>query len=484
LRLLLDTADISPAATTEQRTSFDRFMRGGVKATPRIHSATIDIHESRFDRVLLSVIDTPGLDFQEGRELKLERQVSSIMKYLDGLYADTMSEVRFSWYLWWAGLNGFNNFQESKVVRQSKGDEHVHLWGFEVLTCLTLAESSFLSCIYLIDPSSIVTSSARRHLFPYKTLSGATISAHHPDETPPLTDDDGDSDVDSDSHPGGLTMSPADLRVIRRLAERVNVLPVIGHADGLTDDKLRAVKATVKRELYEADFGFGVFAPEPVKFSDASSSGVATLTADRKLTPTVNGHGDVSSSADEVESESDDDDGAHSTRPVIRLRTGRKSILPRRSRSRSRLELPEEAREPQSPDPLDPESVANVRFSAPTVARSDLSPLLPFAIIAPEKYRWNRLKPAAEGSGRDAVSENAHPATLYTDSPVTPAGKSLHSTHASSPPDDLKGVFIRRFRWGTVDVLDPTHCDFAALRTAVLSTHMKVTTFPPSGVSP
>jgi len=45
---------------------------------------------------LLSVIDTPGLDFQVGRELKLERQVSNIMKYLDGLYADTMSEVRYS----------------------------------------------------------------------------------------------------------------------------------------------------------------------------------------------------------------------------------------------------------------------------------------------------------------------------------------------------------------------------------------------------
>ena len=69
-------------------------MRGGTKATPRIQSATIDIHESRFDRVLLSVIDTPGLDFQDGRELVLERQVSSVMKYLDGLYADTMSEVR------------------------------------------------------------------------------------------------------------------------------------------------------------------------------------------------------------------------------------------------------------------------------------------------------------------------------------------------------------------------------------------------------
>ena len=91
---MLNTADISPTATAEQRASFDRLMRGGVKTTPRIQSATIDIHESRFDRVLLSVIDTPGLDFQDGRELKLERQVSSIMKYLDGLYADTMSEVR------------------------------------------------------------------------------------------------------------------------------------------------------------------------------------------------------------------------------------------------------------------------------------------------------------------------------------------------------------------------------------------------------
>ena len=80
-------------------------MRGGVKATPRIQSATIDIHESRFDRVLLSVIDTPGLDFQDGRELKLERQVSSIMKYLDGLYADTMSEVRLVRYLRQVGVN-------------------------------------------------------------------------------------------------------------------------------------------------------------------------------------------------------------------------------------------------------------------------------------------------------------------------------------------------------------------------------------------
>jgi hypothetical protein len=140
------------------------------------------------------------------------------------------------------------------------------------------------------------------------------------------------------------------------------------------------------------------------------------------------------------------------------------------------MELTEEAREPQSPDPLDPESVANVRFSASTVARSDLTPLLPFAIIAPEKYRWHRPKTAAEASVRDAASENAQSllSSSNSESPVTPVVKGPSLPLMASPPEDLKGVFVRRFRWGTVDVLDPTHCDFAALRTAVMSTHMKV----------
>lgn len=328
-----------------------------------------------------------------------------------------------------------------------------------------------------MDPASIVPSNARRHL-PHQTLSKTTISALHPDETPPLTDDDGDSDLDSDTNPGGLTMSPAELRVIRRLADRVNVLPVIGRADSLTDDKLRAVKATVKRELYEADLGFGVFTPEPVKFFEPSSSKEeGVLAADGN---DVNG--DSYGDGTETDSESDEEDDTHPSRPVIRLRPGRQSVPPRRSRSRSRLELPEEAREPQAPDPLDPESVANVRFSASSVARSDLSPLLPFAIIAPEKYRWHKPKPAAEASVRDGVSENVGPLTSNSDSPITPAGKGQSLSHANSVPDDLKGVFVRRFRWGKVDVLDPTHCDFAALRTAVLSTHMKVTNFLFAGV--
>lgn len=124
LRLLLETADISPTATIDQRAAVDRFVRRGKKATIAIETACVEICESRFDRVLFSVIDTPGLDFLEGRELKLERQVNNIIKYVDAQYADTMSEVRsFSIY----GTHS-HSLQESKVVRKSKGDQHIHLY--------------------------------------------------------------------------------------------------------------------------------------------------------------------------------------------------------------------------------------------------------------------------------------------------------------------------------------------------------------------
>lgn len=85
---------MSPGATPDQRAAVEQFLKGSPKATPAIQTACVEICESRFDRVLLSVIDTPGLDFQEGRELKLERQVNAMLKYIDAQYADTMSEVR------------------------------------------------------------------------------------------------------------------------------------------------------------------------------------------------------------------------------------------------------------------------------------------------------------------------------------------------------------------------------------------------------
>jgi len=103
LRLLLDTSDISPSATAEQRASLQRFLQGDLKRTQAISTACVEISESRYDRVLLTVIDTPGLDFSEGRELSVGRQVTNIIRYIDQQYADTMIEVRPFVCVWIVG---------------------------------------------------------------------------------------------------------------------------------------------------------------------------------------------------------------------------------------------------------------------------------------------------------------------------------------------------------------------------------------------
>lgn len=94
LRLLLETAEISPTASTEQHDAMKKFLNAGTRRTQAIQTACVEICESRFERLLFTVIDSPGLDFSDGRELRLERQVAGVINYLDSQYADTMSEVR------------------------------------------------------------------------------------------------------------------------------------------------------------------------------------------------------------------------------------------------------------------------------------------------------------------------------------------------------------------------------------------------------
>jgi len=441
LRLLLETADISPSATGDQKAAVDRFLKGSTKATQAIQTACVEICESRFDRVLFSVIDTPGLDFQEGRELKLERQVNSILKYVDAQYADTMSE-------------------ESKVIRQSKGDQHIHL------------------CIYMVDPSSIMSPEERRETssMPTKTRSETTVSHRTPPDLVPDTSSGDDSEEEEDET---LTMSPAEIRVIRRLTARANVLPVIARADSLTDEKLQALKEAVRTGLAEAGIDFGVFGPAKKVESNATPKRQTqfSLPTDNDH---VNGNGDADPS-DDAESDGDDADleDTRKSRPVIKLRSSRHARALSRSRSRRDLSqaAAEDIRRPVSPDA---ESVAGVRFSAHIVAKTDLSTLMPFALIAPEpsKHRLRPIFSTTDSGGANESTEGKDVPSTPTDVvPATPA-----STHSGREfaflrgpnPDDLKGVFIRKFRWGTIDVLDPNHCDFAALRTAVLSTHLKI----------
>lgn len=66
-------------------------------------------------------------DFSEGRGLRMERQVATIINHIDKQYAETMSEVSCQVCLCMIFLLTLDTIQESKVIRQGKGDQHIHL---------------------------------------------------------------------------------------------------------------------------------------------------------------------------------------------------------------------------------------------------------------------------------------------------------------------------------------------------------------------
>lgn len=338
----------------------------------------------------------------------------------------------------------------------------------------------------MVDPSSIMTASARRaqSSMPTKTRtrSEATISLLPKSPDGAAAGNPNDSDDDSEEL---LTISPAEMRVIRRLSARANVLPIIARADSLTDDKLSAVKDAIRRDLKDAGLDFGVFGPAKAEAEAPKANGHTNGTA-HESESTESSHDSELNGVEEVAEDSDAEDipAERPSRPVIKLRPARHSVRLSRSRSRRDIKAAAEVEGASFRD-VDRESVANVRFSAHIVAKTDLTTLLPFALITPEsgiKRKHGRQRPVSTDSGHlsnyssavEEPSENGHGFTpLQT--PISSSSLSNRNfAYLNGPPDDLKGVFTRKFRWGTVDVLDPNHCDFAALRTAVLSTHLKV----------
>lgn len=61
------------------------------------------------------------------------------------------------------------------------------------------------------------------------------------------------------------TLPQGELRVIRNLAERVNLLPIIGRADTLTAERLEAVKMAVRRDLQERGLTLGLIDPDETR---------------------------------------------------------------------------------------------------------------------------------------------------------------------------------------------------------------------------
>ncbi|KAG8923121.1 hypothetical protein FRC00_006598 [Tulasnella sp. 408] len=465
LKLFLNTCDISPAATEAELAFLKKFTEGPARHTKSLHPVSIEVCEERHDRIHLTVIDTVGLDFEEGRELELERGVQSMMRYIDTQYAETMGE-------------------ESKVVRQNKGDQHVHL------------------CIYLIDPDSIMRPGARRakSQIPFRLRSQSTLTRHASLSSITSTETSSSSDnEDEEAQPsaeGGdaakpakasplrstdETMAPAEIKVLKRLSTRCNILPVIARADTLTDERLATIKKVVRRDLANVGLGFGVF--EPVITTVTTSTEVKT--PQRKPSRKVHIKGDEE---EDVAEESEEERPA---RPVIKLRSPRAPATRERSRSRRRmLDLDDE--DDGSQPPQTPQTPSHPPATWPAQPKTALSSMLPFAFVSPEeparppskdkkkKSAEKELPPIEDGD--QPTSAPADQSAGDTQSRRTSVATSIAGSRRPSikggkvtirGPADLQGQFVRRYRWGTIDVLNPSHCDFVPLRAAVLGSHMR-----------
>jgi hypothetical protein len=109
-------------------------------------------------------------------------------------------------------------------------------------------------CIYFLDPDEIVPPSVPGPPAPLVLRTRTGSFSHTENEPvilePPLT-----------TNPLLLrpTLPAAEINIIRRLSNRVNVLPVVARGDILSNDRLAAVKLAIRRDLAEAGIGFGIF---------------------------------------------------------------------------------------------------------------------------------------------------------------------------------------------------------------------------------
>ncbi|KAH7878019.1 uncharacterized protein C8R40DRAFT_1093431 [Lentinula edodes] len=121
-------------------------------------------------------------------------------------------------------------------------------------------------------------------------------------------------------------------------------------------------------------------------------------------------------------------------------------------------QLPDDIALSKSSDPSNGYGVQSnpaATASSPPTSPNPLSMLrLPYALISPDLYAHSDGVPRMTLSRSDLVQ-------TYTPSQY------------SHPPSKLvRGKFTRIYRWGGLDVLDPTHCDYAHLRSAIFH-HME-----------
>ncbi|KAJ7789324.1 GTP binding protein [Mycena olivaceomarginata] len=209
LRLLLDTSEVSQAASKEQLQSVARFVQGCSGHTSTIRTASIDIDVDGPEPLALTLVDTPSADFKD--DAYAERVVSETLRFIESRLAEGGDEDR---------------------IAQS-GDRYVHL------------------CIYFLDPDQILPPSVPAPLVPRARAS----SFSQPDQEPVILE----PPLTTNPLLYRPTLPLVEISTIRRLSARVNVLPVIAKADILSNERLAAIKMAIRRDLADNGIGFGIF---------------------------------------------------------------------------------------------------------------------------------------------------------------------------------------------------------------------------------
>jgi hypothetical protein len=182
---------------------------------------------------------------------------------------------------------------------------------------------------------------------------------------------------------------------------------------------------------------------------------------------------------------------------VIRIRSRKSFSGSERPRSRSRRRRsmlegsPERSDGYESEQPPLPDGT-NTSTTPARLSKSALQALLPFALVSPHRRSTKPAEQEGEpASPNGTLSTPNAPNDLEPPLPHTPtSGRSsvpppsafpsqlqspsshLHDAY-DAPREFPRGVFVRNYKWGQLDVLNPAHCDFVAMRNAVLSTHFR-----------
>jgi hypothetical protein len=203
----------------------------------------------------------------------------------------------------------------------------------------------------------------------------------------------------------------------------------------LTVERLVEVKEAVKRDLRRVGLGVGLVSSDTTGMDvrergdeDEEEEEVSREEQEENLDVKVTvPNGQVGPASPSTDSEgNNNDETAASIEPVKVIRIRSRSLSEASNMNRRPSAAGDEA------DHLHPEEL-----DTPTYER-----LLPFAILSPEDPTGRK---AAEG--------------------------------------ESDKVFVRRFKWGQIEVLNPDHCDFTPLRETLLGNNMKVRVFvSPLGV--